>query len=227
MVAIPLRRSVFARARWLILSPHADDETLGVGALIAETARAGRLACIAFLTDGSGSHPHRGAASRQRLIRARRREAGLALRRLAGKSAPAPMFLDWCDADPHATRTREFALTRDRLAVLCRLRRVDAIAVTARSDPHCDHVAAFGLARAVCDTVPRRIALFEYGVWSDPSARRTFESGPISAGRRRHALHAHRSQLTASLGPGFRLPPGTMRRPARDRLMLWRRSDAA
>lgn len=46
------------RARWLIVAPDPDDETLGAGALIHETAARRQLAGIAYLTDGTGSHPH-------------------------------------------------------------------------------------------------------------------------------------------------------------------------
>lgn len=49
-------RPVDPRLRWLILSPHPDDETLGAGAVVSEAAKAGRLAGVAYLTDGGASH---------------------------------------------------------------------------------------------------------------------------------------------------------------------------
>ncbi|MDO6415100.1 PIG-L family deacetylase [Sphingomonas sp. BIUV-7] len=228
MVAIPLNRSIFARARWLILAPHADDETLGAGALIAEAARAGRLGAVAFMTDGSGSHACDDAGARRRLITLREREAGLALRRLAKQGAVAPVFLGWRDADPHAADAGALRRTQDRLLALCRTRRIDAIAVTAGDEPHCDHAAAFQLARAVCRRTPGSLALFRYAVWSEtaPSGR-AFETKAMPVGVRRHALQAHRSQLTASFGPGFRLPRAKQRMPARDRLYLWESRHAA
>jgi LmbE family N-acetylglucosaminyl deacetylase len=222
MVALALCHSPFARARWLVLSPHADDETLGAGALIAEVAPEGRLAAIAYLTDGSGSHPHDDDASRRALIAIRRHEARRAIGRLAGRRAPPPVFLGWRDGTPFAETTPAFAATRDRIAALCRARRVDAIAVTAEGEAHCDHAAAFVLARAICGAARRPITLFEFTVWSDPppGRTRTFHTRPMPMGLRRQALQAHRSQLTASFGQGFRLPADKVRMPARDRLYL-------
>lgn len=40
--------------RILVLAPHCDDETLGVGALIADARRAGSEVTVAFLTNGDG-----------------------------------------------------------------------------------------------------------------------------------------------------------------------------
>src|ERR1041384_6851583 len=95
--------TAMASARWLVLAPHADDETLGCGALIAHASSRGALAGVVILTDGVGSHPHDGPLSRARLISARRHEAARALRLLTGRGHPAPMFLDWPDAQPYAT----------------------------------------------------------------------------------------------------------------------------
>ena len=222
MVVMPLARSAFARAHWLVLAPHADDETLGAGALIAETARGRRLAGVVFLTDGSGSHSFNDNATRERLVRLRRREARLALRRLAGKRAPKPTFLSWKDAHPNPPGSDEFARSLRKLEARCRTERVTAIAVTAQAEPHCDHVAAFELARAVCQASRGRIALFQYHVWSEPGNRRHHgvETADIHPGVRRHALRAHRTQLTASFGEGFRLPQEKTRMASRDILFL-------
>lgn len=223
-----LAASRWARARWLVLAPHADDETLGAGALIAETAAAGRLAGVVYLTDGAGSHRCVDVRDRGRLVRARRREAGLALRRLGGPAAPAPIFLDWPDAHPHPPGSRAHDRARRRLTALCRHRRVDALAVTAAGEPHCDHAAFATLARAAAATARRPVALFEYAVWSEASRDADIlTTATMPQGRRRHALGAHRSQLTALFGDGFRLPRERMRMPAADRLVRRRIRDAA
>ena len=114
MVAIPrpLATSRFTRARWLVLAPHADDETLGAGALVAQAAAARRLAGVVYLTDGAGSHDAGGAW----LARVRRREAALAVRRLGGRDAPPPLFLDWPDAHPHQPGSAAWHVTLRRLA---------------------------------------------------------------------------------------------------------------
>ncbi|PZQ10741.1 MAG: GlcNAc-PI de-N-acetylase [Ancylobacter novellus] len=213
--ATPLRRSAWAQARWLVLAPHADDEIIGAGALIRETAVAGRLAGVVFVTDGRGSH---GADGPSDLAAIRRWEARAALRRLA-PSAPAPLFLDWPDAHPPSSRDHVWRRASRRLQALCRRYGVDAIAATSPLDPHCDHQAVAMLAREVARTALRRVEVFDYVVWADrrpggPALR----TAPAPQGLRRLALAAHRSQMTPLYGEGFRVPDRLRRMPAADLL---------
>ena len=225
----------WAGVRWLILAPHPDDETLGTGALIAQTAREGRLAGVAYLTDGAGSHPEqRGPWGG--LVNVRRREAETALRRLTAHRMTQcpprarmqpPIFLGLRDASPARPGDRVFDRSCRLLASICRNRRVDAIAVTALHEPHCDHAAAAQLAYAVQKIARRNLMVAEYIVWADaPPARshRALVTAPMVPGVRRHALRAHRSQLTGSHGAGFRLPPDRQRMPAHDILYVRRQS---
>lgn len=196
--------------RWLVIAPHPDDETLGAGALIHQTARERRLAAVAFLTDGSGSHP---ASAGRRLVTVRQREAALALRRLGTGPIPT-VHLGWRDGSPAQAGKPQFERTRRRLAALCETGRVDAIAVTATHEPHCDHEAAAHLAYAVRDACRRSVRVLEYVVWGDgppPVAHVACKTAAMPPGLRRRALSAHRSQTGASQGDGFRLP-GAMRR---------------
>ena len=43
--------------RPLVLAPHADDESLGCGGLLAQAVAAGLQPGVLVLTDGAGSHP--------------------------------------------------------------------------------------------------------------------------------------------------------------------------
>ncbi|WP_025294106.1 PIG-L deacetylase family protein [Sphingomonas sanxanigenens] len=198
----PLDRSVWARSRWLVIAPHPDDETLGAGALIGQAARGGRLGGILYLTDGSGSHPD----GTPRLAAARRAEARAAIRRLSPRGT-AIDWVGWQDAHPHAPGSPRFDRDVAWLAAMLRRRRIDAIAVTDRAESHCDHVAAFGFAAAAVRQARRRVALFAYHVWSaaPPNARRRIRTAALRPGHRRHALRAHRSQLSPVMGDGFRL----------------------
>lgn len=214
-----LASTATASARWLVLAPHADDETLGCGALIADAASRGTLAAVVILTDGVGSHSHDGPASRALLVAARRQEATRAVRRLAGRGHPPPLFLDWPDAQPFAAGEPGFERARRRLSALCRQRQVDALAVTAQHEPHCDHEAAYRLANAVAASVMRPVTVFEYVVWApEPPGQgyRALRTPPMPIGLRNAALAAHRSQLTPQFGDGFRLPPAKLRMPACD-----------
>lgn len=210
--------SPWAKARWLVLAPHPDDETLGAGALIAHTAACGRLGGIVYLTDGTGSHP----ASTPRVAATRRAEALNAIRRL-GAGNVAVDWIGWPDACPHPPASLAFARDAAWLAALLRRRRIDAIAVADRTESHCDHVAAYHLAEAAAHIAGRRVSLFAYHVWSKaPVGVRRIATPPMAPGRRRHALRAHRSQMTSLLGEGFRLPPETVRMASADILTLRR-----
>ncbi|MFD1704635.1 PIG-L deacetylase family protein [Methylopila henanensis] len=213
----PLKRSRWAKARWLVLAPHADDETIGAGALIAEATAGRRLVAVAFLTDGRASHGPDGPAD---LAAIRRREACAALRTLA-PGAPSPVFLDWPDAHPPAPGSPVWTRGVRRLEALCRARRVDAIATTSALDPHCDHKAASALARAVAAAVMRPIEVFDYVVWAErPPRGPAYRTEPSRPGPRRLALAAHRSQTTPLHGEGFRVPERLKRMPKADVLYL-------
>lgn len=215
----------WARARWLVLAPHADDETLGAGALIVDAASRGVLAGLVFVTNGAGSHAHDSATQENRLVNTRRHEGALALRRLGGVRQP-PVFLNWPDARPFSADEPEFDHAAQKLAALCVQRSVDAIAVTAGHEPHCDHVAACNLAYAAARRTSRAVTVFEYIVWADrpPGSRFSAIRTPsMSRGQRRSALAAHRSQLTPLLGDGFRLPAHQLDMNAFDVLYTRRR----
>lgn len=217
VTAEPLAKSVWSRSRWLVLAPHPDDETLGAGALIAHTAACGRLVAVAYLTDGTGSHP----AGTRGLGAARQVEARKAVGRLAGRSIPID-WLEWQDAHPAEADSPRFRRDAMWLGALLRRRRVDAVAVTDRSESHCDHIAAYQLAEAAVRQSRRSIALFTYHVWSTQSvhAARRVRTKPIATGQRVHALRAHRSQLSNTYGEGFRLPPQQRRMMPDDVLTL-------
>lgn len=217
-----LSRSRWRNARWLVIAPHADDETLGCGALIVEAAQEGRLAGVAFLTDSGGSHATETARDRKRLIALRQQEARSALRILAPHAQP-PMFLAWKDAAPYPPTAKARADTLARLLAFCRTQRVDAIAVTGRHEPHCDHVAAFEVATALANAAARPTAVFEYKVWAKQYGGPEFSvlrTAPMPLGNRRRALAQHRSQLTPLFGPGFIVPEPMRTMPTSDLLYL-------
>jgi LmbE family N-acetylglucosaminyl deacetylase len=211
-----LTQSRWARARWLILAPHPDDETLGAGALIAYAAAIGCLGGIVFLTDGTGSHP----ADTPRIAVTRRSEAKRAVSRLGGGGVRIH-WLGWRDAHPHDVNSLAFGRDATRLGALLRACRIDAIAVSDLTEAHCDHVAAFELAEAAVRSAKRHITLFAYHVWSaNPKSARRIVTPVMPRGRRRHALRSHRSQMSPILGNGFRLPPEKLRMPGSDTFTL-------
>ena len=225
----PLADSPWAEARWMVIVPHADDETLGAGSLIATAAAKGCLACVVYLTDGGGSHSHKDAASRERLVQVRRREAEQALATLCEGQSPPTVFLDWPDAHPHEPDSEPARSAVTRLSELCRTHSATAIAVTALHEPHCDHAAAARLARSVSQAATPAVPVFEYLVWAEsppPGSSEAVVTSPMSQTVRRQALDAHVSQLTDAMGPGFRLDPARRQMPESDVLYLLGQPDA-
>lgn len=210
-----LDHSPWQDARWLVIAPHPDDETLGAGALISYAAERERLAGIIFLTDGGGSHPQ----GTQGLQSVRRREARRAVSLLTAHHVSID-WLGWCDGKPSAAKTTQFKRTAMRLAAVIRDRRVDALAVSDPGDGHCDHIAAFDLACEARWRSHRKLQIFTYSVWADASCKGArFCTPPMPIGLRRKALYSHRSQLSPRMGKGFRLPTGMRRMQAADCLI--------
>lgn len=54
LAGLPQAPRPAAARRVLVLAPHCDDETLGVGGMIADARRAGAQVTVAFLTNGDG-----------------------------------------------------------------------------------------------------------------------------------------------------------------------------
>ncbi|WP_233994040.1 PIG-L deacetylase family protein [Porphyrobacter sp. AAP60] len=195
-----------------MIAPHPDDETLGAGALIHDAGARKRLAGIVYLTDGGGSHP-RGTAG---LRAVRRREARRAVNLLSATSVPID-WLGWKDGEPCKAGSLRFDRTAMRLAATIRARRIDALAVSDPGDSHCDHIAAFELACETRARSRRKLQIFTYSVWDEPACRGTrFRTLPMPVSLRRRALCAHRSQLSPSMGQGFRLPSPMLRMRAAD-----------
>jgi LmbE family N-acetylglucosaminyl deacetylase len=208
--------TVAGTGRMLILSPHPDDESLGCGGLIATLCRAGRPPLVVMLTDGTGSHPGSPSVDANALRVLREREAREATRRL-GLPPTCLVFLRLRDAAaPHGGPA--FNMTVNRLTAL--MADCGTICAPWMHDPHCDHVAAYLIARAAAARVGARLLAFPVWGWGLPpdALVATDEDAPDSGWRldiapvltaKRMAIAAHRSQLgTVILDDpnGFSLP---------------------
>lgn len=197
----------------LVLAPHADDESLGCGALLAH-AFAGPGAHVACLTDGAASHPGSRAVTPPALAAIRRAEVTEAVSLLGGGAADLT-FLDQPDAGLEASPE----LVR-RLEALARSRGSGLVLAPSPLDPHCDHVAAAALGRLLAGRVPE-LRLGFYPVWSRwhgrgrapvPPGMQAWRVAPGRyGGAKAAAIAAHRSQagLVVPDDPqGFEMPLG-------------------
>ncbi len=203
----------------LILAPHADDESLGCGGLIAALCRAGNPPLVLVLTDGAGSHPGSQAYPAARLARVRQNEAREAVR-LLGLPEGRIHFAGQPDTAAPASGPA-FDAAVESVAALCAAGAIGTILAPWYHDPHCDHEAADLLARAVAS----RSGLWHlsYPVWgwtlpadhplpALPTGFR-LDITPDMAAKQR-AIMAHRSQyggLITDDPTGFILPANLLR----------------
>jgi LmbE family N-acetylglucosaminyl deacetylase len=196
-------RDLIGRAPFVVLSPHPDDETLGVGGLIAAACEAGHAVSVVIATDGSGSHPGSALYPSERLVALRHEEVRIATNRLGLK--PSNLHhLDLRDTKV-PTSGSVFQAAVERIAQIVTALGARTLLVTWRGDPHCDHEASDVIARAVRDMIPT-LELLAYPIWGwhlAPDAQ-IDESPPTGARvdirrwqeRKRAAIAAYRSQMT-------------------------------
>jgi LmbE family N-acetylglucosaminyl deacetylase len=186
---------------------------------------------VAFLTDGSASHPGSPDWPPERIARARRAEADHALRMLGVKRSHI-VSLGWRDSLPAEPGTPPFRYACRTLTGLCRRARIGAVATTWRGEGHADHRAAYAVARSLRQSLHGRVKLFEYLVWgwTDRAlvdATRDFTlyalNDPRSLQHRRQAIRHHRTQISPVIRDAenaFRLPPAMIALAERDPAIL-------
>lgn len=182
-----------------VIAPHPDDESLGLGGLIAAAASEGVGITVVFLTDGEASHVGSPTFPPARLAQTRRGEAIEALAAL-GVPASAAHFFGLGDSRLPSLDSAQMATVVRRLCdvlpegptLLC---------VTADTDPHGDHRAASAIVRQLPAHASRDVMHFPVWTWMQPEADlplaipsgvRVDVSTFLPAKRR--AIAAHRSQ---------------------------------
>ncbi len=216
----------------LVVAPHADDESLGCGGLIALLCDAGQTVWIVLVSDGARSHPgsrRYDAAARRDLREAELLDAADCL----GVPAARVLALRLPDGELPGPGHADFEAAADSLRAIADTTCCATLLAPWRRDPHCDHRAASALARramagmiAPASGTPPR--LLEYLVWV--TERAAPGDLPVAGeakvwrvdiravqGRKRAAIAAHRSQagLVITDDPhGFTLSPGMRERAA-------------
>lgn len=147
----------------VVIAPHADDESLGCGGLIAQAAARGRDARLVVVSDGTGSHPASRTHPPERLRETREHEA-LAAARVLGMAPDAVTFLRLPDRFvPREGPDAERAI--GEIVRIARAAQASAIVTTSDMDPHCDHKASFALARAAARACGPDVSLWSYVIW--------------------------------------------------------------
>jgi LmbE family N-acetylglucosaminyl deacetylase/2-polyprenyl-3-methyl-5-hydroxy-6-metoxy-1,4-benzoquinol methylase len=159
-----------ADARWTTLPPiplagvselvvvaaHADDETLGAGGLIAESAKRGIPVRVVIVTDGSRSHPDSPTVGPARLAALRHEEAVTAVRVLDHTAVIE--FLDFADGQVPQLRAEVSAALADRVGAAAAS---TLLVAPWRGDGHGDH----RVVAEICAGLAGVRQLIEYPIW--------------------------------------------------------------
>ena len=202
--------------RAMILAPHADDETLGCGGLIAELCERRRPPVVLIVTDGTGSHPGSRAWPAPRLRALRERE---------GLQATAALGLRASDLDFLRLRDTAAPLHGPAFEAACAVIRAqtlergcDTLLAPWLFDPHCDHEAVHTMARHVAGALGIRLLSYPVWGWLIAADTELAVEPPIHGfrldvtrhlERKRQAVRLHASQysdLITDDADGFRLP---------------------
>ena len=205
---------------FVVISPHPDDESLGLGGLIAASRQAGIDVRVVIVSDGSRSHPNSRRYPTERLVALRRDEADAAARHL-GLAPGSVTHLDLPDAAVPLDGLA-FDAAVAHLAAVADAAQAGAVFVTWAHDPHCDHEAAAAMARCLRDHRPN-LAYWCYPIWgwhldrsqevdAPPPRGHRIDIAPWRAQKER-AIAAHLSQMTDLIDDdpeGFRFTPDTL-----------------
>jgi LmbE family N-acetylglucosaminyl deacetylase len=199
----------------VIVAPHPDDETLGLGATAALLARRGVSVQVVSVSDGEAAYPGLGAHDRARLAAVRRAECRRAAA-ILGVHEPLSLGL------PDGELDRCEDTVADLLDGILDDQPAGAWCVaTWRKDGHPDHEA---VGRAAAAAARNAGAVFaEYPVWmwhwatpGDPAVpwqcTRRPPLSPAAIAAKRQAAQAFSSQLTPPSGQPAVLPPGMVQR---------------
>lgn len=203
-------------SRLIVVAPHPDDETLGLGAFIAQLVASGVDVRVVSVSDGGAALPGATPSGQLRLATTRRYELNRAAEVLG---VLPPLLLGLPDGELTANEHRmtellEQILTTAGPGTWC--------AATWRGDGHPDHEAVGRAAAAACARTGA--TLLEYPVWmwhwatpGDPAVpwdgARALPASGWAVSRKREATQCYRSQLRAGRGDSPPvLPPFVLHR---------------
>ncbi|SDS64097.1 PIG-L family deacetylase [Opitutus sp. GAS368] len=182
----------------LVLAPHADDETLGCGGLLALKQARGDAVRVVFVTDSAGSPAVPG-------LSARRRDEALAALATLGLAHDCAHFLGAPDGRLNSLAPAEGArLTAALAALLAKLQPAEVF-VPYLGGGSSEHDATVQLARVALASAGMSPRVWEYPVWAwwnparlagqlaQPAQNFHLKLGAVRA-RKRAALTCHASQ---------------------------------
>ena len=178
--------------RVLVLAPHPDDESCGLGGTLARHREQGDRVLVLFLTDGRSGDPD--GRFGDNIAALRQKEAIAAAEVLGGIETS---FYGYPDG--HVVSDSDLAMVADRLLLDIRAYAPDLIYVPWEGEAHSDHTKAwsalalaFKSLRAGAESILPRV--LEYEVWSPLPADYIIDV-TRTADKKRQAMLAHASQV--------------------------------
>ncbi|MDC7122686.1 PIG-L family deacetylase [Cellulomonas fimi] len=184
--------------RTVVVAAHPDDESLGVGGLVAELAARGNPPEVVVLTDGAASHPGSPTVDPARLATIRAEEVREAVAILSPASSVT--LLGHPDGGLAESRTQ----VEDDLRRLLGTAPVDTLVVPWRGDGHRDHRVAGEIGATLAAETGARLVEYPLWMWhwatpDDPRVPwdrlRVVDLADASVVRRHRAVATHRTQV--------------------------------
>ena len=146
----------------LILSPHPDDEIIGLGGLILQILQRSGKVHIVYLTDGenSNSHPDKERIKEERFLLTEKVLSELRIPR------EQIYWLHLEDCGIARLSQKNFSLVSERLKEIIDITQPDAVFATHFLDKHVDHIACFELAKEAVRKANHKSQLWLYWVWA-------------------------------------------------------------
>ncbi|MFQ5505979.1 MAG: PIG-L deacetylase family protein [Planctomycetota bacterium] len=176
----------------LVVAPHPDDESCGIGGTLALHRRRGDPVHVCFLTDGTGGDPE--GRHGEDLVRIRRAEARNAAEILGGLTLE---FLGLPDG--HEANSDDLRMVAEMLDRAITARVPDLVYVPWQEEAHIDHANACRALRLCLDSRQenadkKRVRVLEYEVWSPLPADYVIDITE-TVEQKRLAMLAHASQV--------------------------------
>jgi LmbE family N-acetylglucosaminyl deacetylase len=211
--------------RLFVVAAHPDDDTIGCGGTIALVARCGGAVRVAYVSDGSRSHPGSRRFPPERIATLRAGEARASLAILGVREEP--VFFALLDGSLGSLRSTTRAGTVERLAREIAAFDPDLVLAPWQRDPHPDHMAAAALTSDAISSLPSAPQCLSYEVWlpirgadvdrptADEAIVHTISLDAEIRQQKRRAVLAHATQTTDLIDDdpdGFRIDESLLAR---------------
>lgn len=146
----------------LILSPHPDDEIIGLGGLILQILQKKGKVYIVYLTDGEGSNAY---SDKERI----KQERLLLIKNVLSELRINEDQIYWLhleDGQVPDQSSQTFLSVSDKLAEIIEQTKPDVVLATHFLDRHADHIACSQLAEKAVSESAHSCQLWLYLVWA-------------------------------------------------------------